>query len=130
MNPAVGFCLLLVAPLLAAAPPDWAVRAGHRNAMIVYALVVDGSGHPMTTTGSQLAASEHGQLAGSTPVSIGPKGPVYQLKVGSDSREAPLTYTFYNAKADRIIPIMSGPGFVSGSLVGTIVRPVTLTLKP
>jgi hypothetical protein len=83
----------------------------------------------MTKAGSLLSVSEYGILVGSTPISNGPKGPIYQMKVGSDNWQSDLIYSFYDGKADKVLEIGSGPGFESGSTVGSIVAPVTLTLK-
>ena len=122
-------CLTLLAFSLNAAPPDWTIKSGHKNAMIVYVRVLDSSGHPMVEPGCRLGAFEHGNLVGSTPVSQGPEGPVYQLKVGSDQVWSALEYKFYDPKTDGIIPVESGPEFVSGTFVGTIARPISLRLK-
>ena len=130
MKTVVAFCCLIAPMIMLAAPPDWTVRTGHRNAMILYAMVVDPTGNRRTEAGSMLSASEQGELLGSTPVSIGPAGPVYQLKIGSDKRKGDLTYSFYDAKEDRVRMIAQGPGFDAGSLVGTIIHPITLTLSP
>lgn len=114
---------------LQAAPPDWSITTGRQNAMVVYAKVVDASGNPMTDTRSLLSASEYGVLVGSTPASTGPKGIVYQLKVGSDRWQSDLIYSFYDGKSDQVLQIGPGPSFEAGSIVGTIIAPVTLTLK-
>ena len=121
--------LLLSLPLARAIPPDWIASAAHQYAMVVYATVVDAAGNPMTTPGSLLSASEYGTLMGVTPVSEGPKGPLFQMKVGSDRWESDLTYSFYDAQADKVIEIGPAPGFESGSTVGSIIEPVTLTIK-
>jgi hypothetical protein len=97
--------------------------------MVVYATVVDAAGNPMTTPGSLLSASEYGTLVGVTPVSEGPKGPLFQMKVGSDRWESGLSYSFYDAQADKVIEIGPGPGFESGSTVGSIIEPITLIIK-
>ena len=122
--------LLLSLAFAKATPPDWIASGAHQYAMIVYATVVDAAGNPMTTSGSLLSASEYGTLVGASPVSEGPKGTIYQLKVGSDRWESELTYSFYDAGSGRIVEIGPGPGFESGSTVGSIVDPVMLTLKP
>ena len=122
--------LLLSLPLAKAIPPDWIASAAHQYAMVVYVTVVDAAGNPMTAPGSFLSVSEYGKIVGVTPVSEGPKGPVFQMKVGSDRWESELTYSFYNAQADKMIEIGPGPGFESGSTVGSIIEPVTLTIKP
>jgi hypothetical protein len=114
---------------LQAAPPDWSITTGRQNAMVVYAKVVDASGNAMTNAGSLLSVSEYGVLVGSTPISNGPKGPVYQMKVGSDNWQSDLIYSFYDGKTDKVLQIASGPGFESGSTVGSIVAPVILTVK-
>ena len=111
-----------------ATPPDWNVNTGHQYAMVLYATVVDATGNPMTNAGSLLSVSEYGTLVGVTPVSKGPKGPLYQLKVASDNWQSDLTYSFYDGKSDQVIEIGSGPGFESGSTVGSIVEPIALTL--
>ena len=121
--------LLLSLPLARAIPPDWIASAAHQYAMVVYATVVDAAGNPMTTPGSLLSVSEYGTLVGVTPVSEGPKGPLFQMKVGSDRWESDLTYSFYDAGSGRIVEIGPGPGFESGSTVGSIVDPFILTLK-
>jgi hypothetical protein len=121
--------LLLSLPLARAIPPDWIASAAHQYAMVVYATVVDEAGNPMTTPGSLLSVSEYGTLVGVTPVSEGPQGPLFQMKVGSDRWESELTYSFYNAQADKMIEIGPGPGFESGSTVGSIIEPVILTMK-
>ena len=121
--------LLLSLPLAKAIPPQWIVSGAHQYAMVVYATVVDAAGNPMTTPGSLLSVSEYGTLVGVTPVSEGPKGPLFQMKVGSDRWQSELTYSFYDAQADKVIEIGPGPGFESGSTVGSIVEPVTLTTK-
>jgi hypothetical protein len=128
-------CLISLTPLgistsLRAAPPAWDNIPGKQNAMVVYAVVNDAAGNPLSAEGSLLSASEYGILVGSTPVSTGPNGPVYQLKVGSDNWESDITYSFYDATTDKVVTIGPGPGFVAGSTVGSIVEPVTLTLKP
>jgi hypothetical protein len=124
LNVLVGssFCLRAV-------PPDWSMTTGHQNAMVVYATVVDSSGNPMTNPGSLLSAWEYGVLTGVTPPSIGPKTTVYQLKVGSDRWESELKYRFYDSNAGRIVEIGSGPDYVAGSIVGTIIAPVVLKEK-
>ena len=121
--------LLLSLALAKATPPDWVASGAHQYAMVVYATVVDAAGNPMTAPGSLLSASEYGTIVGVTPVSEGPKGPVFQMKVGSDRWESELTYSFYNAQADKMIEIGPGPGFESGSTVGSIIEPVILTMK-
>ena len=121
--------LLLSLALAKATPPDWIASGAHQYAMVVYATVVDAAGNPMTTPGSLLSASEYGTLMGVTPVSEGPKGPLFQMKVGSDRWESDLTYSFYDAGSGRIVEIGPGPGFESGSTVGSIVDPFILTLK-
>jgi hypothetical protein len=121
--------ILLVSTTLWATPPDWSDTTGRQNAMVVYATVVDASGNAMTNAGSLLSVSEYGVLVGSTPISNGPKGPIYQMKVGSDNWQSDLIYSFYDGKADKVLQIGSGPGFESGSTVGSIVAPVTLTVK-
>jgi hypothetical protein len=98
--------------------------------MVVYATVTDGAGNPMTNAGSLLSANEYGTLVGVTPVSNGPKGALYQLKVSSDNWQSDLTYSFYDGKADQVLQVGAGPGFESGSTVGSIIETVTLTLKP
>ena len=118
-----------ISPSLRAAPPSWDNPPGKQNAMVVYAMVNDATGHPLSAEGSLLSASEYGILVGSTPLSTGPKGPVYQLKVGSDNWESDITYSFYDAKIDKVVTIGPGPGFIAGSTVGSIVEPVILTLK-
>jgi hypothetical protein len=125
----LGLALLTLASVRAT-PPDWSVTTGHQYAMVVYATVVDASGNPMTNAGSLLSVSEYGTIVGVTPVSKGPKGPIYQLKVSSDRWQGDLSYSFYDGKADKIFQIGSGAGFESGSTVGSIIDPVTLTLKP
>jgi len=122
--------LLGISPSLCAAPPAWDNPPGKQNAMVVYAVVNDAAGIPLSEEGSLLSASEYGILVGSTPVSTGPKGPVYQLKVGSDNWESDITYSFYDSAADKVVTIGPGPGFIAGSTVGSIVEPVILTLKP
>ena len=121
--------LLLSLPLAKATPPDWIASAAHQYAMVVYATVVDAAGNPMITPGSLLTASEYGTLVGVTPVSEGPKGPLFQMKVDSDRWESELTYSFYDAGSGRIVEIGPGPGFESGSTVGSIIEPVILTMK-
>jgi hypothetical protein len=121
--------LALSLTTVTATPPDWNVTTGHQYAMVVYATVVDASGNPMTNAGSLLSASEYGMLVGVTPLSNGPKRPLYQLKVSSDNWQSDLTYSFYDGKADQVLQIGTGPGFESGSTVGSIVEPVSLTLK-
>jgi len=121
--------LLLSLALAKATPPDWIASGAHQYAMVVYATVVDAAGNPMTTPGSLLSASEYGTLVGVTPVSEGPKGSLFQMKVGSDRWESELSYSFYDAQADKVIEIGPGPGFESGSTVGSIIEPVTLTIK-
>ena len=126
-----GALLLVLAVTTArATPPDWSVTAGHQYAMVVYATVVDATGNPMTNAGSLLSVSEYGTLVGVTPVSKGPKGPIYQLKVSSDNWQSDLNYSFYDGKDEKVIQIGAGPGFESGSTVGSIVDPITLTIKP
>jgi hypothetical protein len=125
----LSMVLVATVGLLQAAPPDWKITTGHINAMVIYATVVDASGKPMNSPGSLLSASEYGILAGSTPISNGPKGPVFQMKVGSENWQSDLTYSFYDGKTDRVIDIGPGPGFVSGSIVGTIVQPAVLKLN-
>jgi hypothetical protein len=122
--------LALTSPGLKANQPDWSVKTGHQYAMVVYATVTDGAGNPLTNAGSLLSASEYGMLVGVTPLSNGPKRPLYQLKVSSDNWQSDLTYSFYDGKADQVLQIGTGPGFESGSTVGSIVEPVSLTLKP
>ena len=122
--------LALSLATVTATPPDWNVTTGHQYAMVVYANVEDASGNPMTNAESLLSANEYGTLVGVTPLSNGPKGPLYQLKVSSDNWESDLTYSFYDGKADQVIEVGTGPGFESGSTVGSIVEPITLTLKP
>jgi hypothetical protein len=131
-SPAIIFLVLVLLslPLAKATPPDWQESGAHQYAMVVYATVVDASGNAMTNPGSLLSVSEYGTLAGVTPVSKGPKGPVYQLKVGSDRWQSDLTYSFYDGGSDRVLQIGSGPGFESGSVVGSIVEPVVLTVLP
>ena len=119
-----------ISPSLRAAPPAWDNLPGKQNAMVVYAVVNDAAGNPLSAEGSLLSASEYGILVGSAPVSTGPNGPVYQLKVGSDNWESDITYSFYDATADKVVTIGPGPGFIAGSTVGSIVEPVILTLKP
>ena len=121
--------LLLSLPLARAIPPDWIASAAHQYAMVVYATVVDDAGNPMITPGSLLSANEYGTLVGVTPVSEGPKGSLFQMKVGSDRWESELTYSFYDAQADKVIEIGPGPGFESGSTVGSISEPITLIIK-
>jgi len=121
--------ILLVSATLRATPPDWTITTGRQNAMVVYATVVDASGNPMTNSGSFLSAREYGVLVGSTPISSGPKGSLFQMKVGSDNWQSDLIYSFYDGKADKVLQIGPGPGFESGSTVGSIVAPVTLTVK-
>ena len=121
--------LLLSLPLARAIPPDWIASAAHQYAMVVYATVVDAAGNPMTTPGSLLSVSEYGTLVGVTPVSEGPKGPLFQMKVGSDRWESQLTYSFYDAGSDRVVEIGASPGFESGSTVGSIIEPITLIIK-
>ena len=121
--------LALTSSSLTATPPDWNVSTGHQYAMVVYATVTDAAGNAMTNPGSLLSVSEYGTLAGVTPVSKGPKGPLFQMKVGSDRWESELTYSFYDGKSDRVLQVGPGPGFESGSTVGSIVDPVTLTIK-
>ena len=121
--------LLLSLPLAKATPPDWIASGAHQYAMVVYATVVVAAGNPMTTPGSLLSVSEYGTLVGVTPVSEGPKGSLFQMKVGSDRWESDLTYSFYDAQADKVIEIGPGPGFESGSTVGSIIEPVILTLQ-
>jgi len=121
--------MLLTGSSLMAAQPDWNVTSAHQYAMVVYATVVDGAGNPMTNVGSLLSANEYGALVGVTPVSNGPKGPIYQLKVASDNWQSDLNYSFYDGKSDQVFQIGAGPGFESGSTVGSIIEPVTLTLK-
>jgi hypothetical protein len=109
--------------------PDWRITTGHQYAMVVYATVVDAVGNPMTNAESLLSANEYGTLVGVTPLSNGPKRPLYQLKVSSDNWQSDLNYSFYDAQTDKVFQIGAGPGFESGSTVGSIVEPVTLTLK-
>ena len=113
---------------LGATPPEWSVTTGHQYAMVVYATVVDATGYPMTNAGSLLSANEYGTIAGVTPVSEGPKGAIYQLKVSSDRWESDLNYSFYDGKSDQVLQIGSGPAFESGSTVGSIVEPVILSI--
>jgi hypothetical protein len=121
--------LLLLTDLLDAAPPDWSVTTGRQNAMIVYARVVDGSGRLISSPGSVLCACENGVIVGSTPLSPGPTGTLYQMKVGSDRWESALTYRLYDGHSGRILEIGPGPGFVAGSMVGSIAAPVILRLQ-
>ena len=121
--------LLLSLALAKATPPDWVASGAHQYAMVVYATVVDAAGNPMTAPGSLLSASEYGTIVGVTPVSEGPKGSLFQMKVGSDRWESELTYSFYDAQADKVIEIGPGPGFESGSTVGSITEPITLIIK-
>ena len=125
----LGVLLLTLVSTLRADPPDWKVTTGHQYAMVVYAVVIDASGSPMTNEGSLLSVSEYGSLVGVTPISNGPKGALYQLKVASDNWESDLNYSFYDALSDKVIELGAGPGFVSGSTVGSIVEPITLTQK-
>jgi hypothetical protein len=121
--------MLLVSSTLRATPPDWSITEGHQNAMVVYATVVDASGNAMTNAGSLLSVTEYGVMVGSTPISIGPKGPVFQMKVGSDQWQSDLTYSFYDGKTDTILTIGPGPGFVAGSTLGTITDPIVLSIN-
>ena len=121
--------LLLSLALAKATPPDWVASGAHQYAMVVYATVVDAAGNPMTAPGSLLSASEYGTIVGVTPVSEGPKGSLFQMKVGSDRWQSELTYSFYDAGSGRIVEIGPGPGFESGSTVGSIIEPVILTMK-
>jgi hypothetical protein len=121
--------LLLSLPLAKATPPDWKESGAHQYAMVVYATVADASGNAMTNPGSLLSVSEYGTLAGVTPVSEGPKGPIYQLKVSSDRWQSDLIYSFYDGGSDRVLSIGTGPGFESGSTVGSIAEPVALTVQ-
>ena len=120
--------MLLTGSSLMASQPDWNVTAGHQYAMVVYATVVDSAGNPMTNAGSLLSVSEYGVLTGVTPISMGPKGPIYQLKVASDNWQSDLNYSFYDGKSDQVIEVCPGPGFESGSTVGSIIEPFTLTI--
>ena len=120
--------MLLTGSSLMANQPDWNVTAGHQYAMVVYASVVDSAGNSMTNAGSLLSANEYGTLVGVTPISNGPKGPIYQLKVSSDNWQSDLNYSFYDGKSDQIIEVGPGPGFESGSTVGSIIEPITLAL--
>lgn len=121
--------ILFHTEVLQATPPDWGAIPGHQNAMVIYASVVNTSGQPLVTTGSLLAASEYGVLAGVTPVSAGPNGPIYQMKVGSDRWEADLTYRFYDAMSGKDLEVDGGPEFLASSIVGSITDPVILKLK-
>lgn len=125
----IAAALLLGGSLLMATPPEWKENGARQYAMVVYATVADASGNAMTNAGSLLSASEYGTLVGVTPVSQGPKGTIYQLKVSSDRWQSDLTYSFYDAKTDKVLEIGAGPGFESGSTVGSIVEPVALILK-
>jgi len=122
--------LLLSLPSLSlrATPPEWSVTSGHQYAMVVYATVMDPAGNEMNTPGSLLSVREYGVLMGATPISKGPKGTLYQLKVTSDNWESELTYSFYDANTDKVVEIGPGPGFESGSTVGSIVEPVILQI--
>ena len=120
--------MVLTGSSLMANQPDWNVTAGHQYAMVVYATVVDSAGNSMTKAGSLLSVSEYGVLTGVTPVSMGPKGPIYQLKVASDNWQSDLNYSFYDGQSDQVLQIGAGPGFESGSTVGSIIEPVTLTI--
>jgi hypothetical protein len=113
---------------LGAAVPDWKLPEGRENAMVVYAVVVDQAGQQFNAPSSLLGAFEWGILAGVTPVSMGPKGNLYQLKVGSDTWESELSYQLYDAGKDRVLQLKGGPGFVAGSTVGSIANPVKLTV--
>ena len=126
----LGVLLLsLPSSSLRATPPEWSATSGHQYAMVVYATVMDPAGNEMNTPGSLLSVREYGVLMGATPMSKGPKGTLYQLKVTSDNWESELTYSFYDANTDKIVEIGPGPGFESGSTVGSIVQPVILTLR-
>jgi hypothetical protein len=113
---------------LGAAAPDWKIPVGRENAMVVYAIVVDQADHEFNTPSSLLGAYEWGIIAGVTPVSTGPKGKLYQLKVGSDTWESELSYQLYDAGKDRVMQLKGGPVFVAGSTVGSIANPVKLTV--
>jgi hypothetical protein len=125
----IVFGMLFLADLLQATPPDWGAIPGHQNAMVIYASVVNASGQPLVTPGSLLAASEYGVLAGVTPLSAGPNGPIYQMKIGSDRWEADLTYRFYDAMSGKDLEVDGGPEFLASSIVGSITDPVILKVK-
>ena len=125
----LGATLLCASFQLHASPPDWSIKIGRQNAMVVYASVTDSSGTLMTNEDSLLCASEYGMLVGSTPISLGPKGPLFQMKVGSDNWQSDLTFNFYDGKTDQVLIIGPGPGFVAGSTVGSITDPIVLTVK-
>jgi hypothetical protein len=113
---------------LGAAAPDWKLPEGRENAMVVYAVVVDQAGQELNAPSSLLGAFEWGIIAGVTPVSKGPKGKLYQLKVASDTWESEVSYQLYDAGKDRVIKLKAGPAFVAGSTVGSIANPIKLTV--
>jgi len=113
---------------LGASAPDWKLPEGRENAMVVYAVVVDQAGQELNAPSSLLGAFEWGIIAGVTPVSTGPKGKLYQLKVSSDTWESNLSYQLYDAGRDRVMQLKGGPAFVAGSTVGSIANPVKLTV--
>jgi hypothetical protein len=51
------------------------------------------------------------------------------MKVSSDNWQSDLIYSFYDGKAEKVLQIGPGPGFESGSTVGSIGAPVMLTVK-
>jgi hypothetical protein len=113
---------------LGAAAPDWKLPEGRENAMVVYAMVVDQAGQELNAPSSLLGAFEWGIIAGVTPVSKGPKGKLYQLKVGSDTWQSEVSYQLYDAGKNRLLELKEGPSFVAGSTVGSIANPVKLTV--
>ena len=117
--------------LLHAEAPSWNPAACRQNAMVLYARVVDSSGHEISAPGSLLAAFEGESVAGVTPVMKGPGGNfLYQLKVGSDAKESVMGFKVYDAGTDRILSLEKGPDFIAGSLAGTLLDPVVLVAKP
>jgi hypothetical protein len=110
------------------ASPDWRVAEGRENVMVVYAEVVDQEGRKLNAPSSLLGAFEWGITAGVTPVSTGPNGMLYQLRVGSDTWESQITYQLYDSERNRVLKLRGGPSFVAGSIVGSIVHPVRLSV--
>jgi Lysozyme inhibitor LprI len=98
--------------------------------MVVYATVLDQLGNPITNENSLLAAFSGTTLLGVVAPSPGPNNSIiFQLTVASDIAEQDLSYQIYNAENDEILIIGPGPSFISGSTVGSIVKPEPLKGK-
>jgi hypothetical protein len=123
--------MMLALPAAKATTPEWKheLQKGKQYGMVIYARVVDANGQELLGSGSLLSAREEGKVTGVTPVSRGPKGRLYQLKVGSNKVRADLSYRFYDGMRGRVVEIASGPEFQAQSLVGTIDNPITLKIS-